>query len=479
MIPIAQASPVNEKLDSELSGEREELPRRIQSNDEISEEQYTQNATSQTRREWTAVKVVYAPQDGRTAASKPHDVVKEVELLNKLHHQNIIRLLAYDYDSELLRHRMTFPLYATTLSQLLQEPTFPFHPDSQASPPKITYDPTERSTPGSGQNASVKCIMTIIYSLLAAINHLHTSKPPIAHRDINPSNVMVDWDGSLKLGDFGTAWCSNRSDAEKKPEGDLAWVEREDNMCCDVGTGPYRAPELLFSPLRYDAPAIDLWATGCTIAQLFTMYLPLSTGDPTGSGSGSGSSSESSGPSDDDYDPLEHDIRPRPSDRDHNSQSSEGDVSDNDYGDALSGPENSNLKGNRKPLFEASFGSLGLAASIFRILGTPTSESWPSFGTLPDANKIEFPYSPPSDLVNHMPALDHMGNHAGAIKRVLQGLIVLDPSRRSSAQQALVMMKHDGWHSESPDIPGGESEEGREVLQCWTNPFKARYDNNR
>lgn len=31
----------------------------------------------------------------------------------------------------------------------------------------------------------------------------------------------------------------------------------------------------------------------------------------------------------------------------------------------------------RKRLFDDTFGDLGLAASIFRILGTPTEETWP------------------------------------------------------------------------------------------------------
>ena len=31
----------------------------------------------------------------------------------------------------------------------------------------------------------------------------------------------------------------------------------------------------------------------------------------------------------------------------------------------------------RKPLFDDRYGDIGLAGSIFKVLGTPTSETWP------------------------------------------------------------------------------------------------------
>jgi hypothetical protein len=38
---------------------------------------------------WSAIKVVYGPQSGRTEGSKPHDAVREVEILRFLDHPNV------------------------------------------------------------------------------------------------------------------------------------------------------------------------------------------------------------------------------------------------------------------------------------------------------------------------------------------------------------------------------------------------------
>lgn len=94
----------------------------------------------------------------------------------------------------------------------------------------------------------------------------------------------------------------------------------------------YRAPELLFGPARYDPSKIDLWALGCVLAEF--LLLPVS---------GEKDHAE------DMFDPLE-------------------DESDVDL------PERSVQ--TRATLFTASFGDIGLAASIFRIRGSP-QYTWP------------------------------------------------------------------------------------------------------
>ncbi|OCF44524.1 CMGC protein kinase [Kwoniella heveanensis CBS 569] len=376
----------------------------------------------------------------------------------------IIRLIDYEYDELMLEHRLTFPFYATTLSQLLEVPTFPYNPPDDAM---------RASVPPSAQEESgVQTITTIIYSLLSAVNYLHTWNPPIAHRDINPSNVMIDWDGSLKLGDLGTAWWLGdvQGVTGKKSlvgHGALPWVENGDDMCCVVGTGPYRAPELLISPTRYDALGVDLWATGCTIAQLFTSYRPFAQLRPASTYDSDSSESGSCDPLEDDTYPRP---RPRASYRNDNNDSSESELRGNRDNDDGTPSLTDSAKGTRQPLFDASFGSLGLAASIFRTLGTPTPESWPSFRTLPDANKVEFPFSPPTDLGDHMPELHRMGHHAGVIKQMLSGLIVLGPSKRMSVGETIKIGRESGLLSESSHNGERGSQEGRETLRRWVDP---------
>lgn len=120
----------------------------------------------------------------------------------------------------------------------------------------------------------------------------------------------------------------------------------------------YRAPELIFASRDYDPFAIDLWALGCTIADLFRpLALPVAP----------------SPDSEAEEDPFVRAYRqyatpePEPSPR-------------------------------RETLFDAGMSDFVLAASIFRVLGTPTVETWP-VGSPPPAQSL----ARSVDTVGHPP----------------------------------------------------------------------------
>jgi serine/threonine protein kinase len=140
----------------------------------------------------------------------------------------------------------------------------------------------------------------------------------IAHRDINPSNLLLGQDGHLVLADFSTAIRASEKD-----------------RILDVSTGTFRAPELLFTHFDYDPLALDLWCLGVTCAHLFT--------------------------------PLVQDA-----------------VEDSDEDDDGAKPawmagfkKTTEATYSRETLFSEEHGEIGLLGSIFRVIGTPTSESWP------------------------------------------------------------------------------------------------------
>lgn len=185
--------------------------------------------------------------------------------------------------------------------------------------------------------------------VFAALAHLHSHS--VAHRDVKPANILLGYMGVVKLIDLATAWDDGDGD------------DGIGGMVCQVGTGyvhdcrsplqtmltlnfrSYRGPEILFSPPAYDAPALDLWAAGATLAEFYRPSRAVS-------GSGSPVSSASTPPPnlEDELDPLEDD---------HLETSPDG------KGDAP------------VPLFDATFGEIGLAGSIFRLMGTPTEQNWP------------------------------------------------------------------------------------------------------
>lgn len=77
----------------------------------------------------------------------------------------------------------------------------------------------------------------------------------ILHRDVKPSNIFVDTEGSLQLGDLGSAKVAEKENYTR------------------VGTPLYLAPEII----KYEAynEKVDIWSLGVTLFQLAALKLPF------------------------------------------------------------------------------------------------------------------------------------------------------------------------------------------------------------
>ena len=95
----------------------------------------------------------------------------------------------------------------------------------------------------------------IMYQLLKAVKYLHSAD--LVHRDLKPSNVLLDAQYNVKLADFGLV----RSITEDNNDARL--------LSEHIATKWYRAPELILGCKRY-SKAIDMWAAGCVMAELYT-----------------------------------------------------------------------------------------------------------------------------------------------------------------------------------------------------------------
>ncbi|WWC64852.1 uncharacterized protein I303_107466 [Kwoniella dejecticola CBS 10117] len=433
---------------------------------------------------WQAIKLVYAPRHGAVKGRLPHNIRREVDLLRKIDHPNIIRVLGYTFDEETFEHRLVLPLYAITLTEMLQDQTFPFGPALHGG--NVDNDDprtTSSSLPSLSTTDRNKVAATskwIAYQLLSGVNHLHSMDPPVAHRDLNTSNIMLDWNGILEIIDFGIAYSppsektydtDNHAERDVSPaqddEGEEEVRENKGFLYCDVGTGPFRAPELLFSPTTYDPLEIDLWAVGCIIAQLFRPYTDRYEAVSTPSSPSSSSSSSSSTPAES--------CPTRQVEHTHDYEYDVEREGDDELEDPLDGRPNYITTPNRirQPLFDSTYGSLGLISSIFKILGTPTHESWPGFNLLPDSSKIEFPHSNPKCLIDYLPEFNQVSKEDGRdILEILGNLLKLDPKARMSAQGVLNMRWFSGLPKGDPNTVGGKG-----VLGLWLD--KARLTFNR
>ncbi|KAG8836351.1 hypothetical protein FRC17_005637 [Serendipita sp. 399] len=347
-----------------------------------------------------AIKVI--PLHG-ISRRQPHSARKEIALLSRLIHPNVVRLYSAFYDTISDVYELVLEFVDLPLQFLLDHPHFSAHKFPEF---------LETARPGMVAHLfspAVYYAMTksFIYQIISAICHLHTRSPPIAHRDINPSNILIRGSGIVKIIDFGVAWepkstplmiVGQDEDVQKSEE-------HEDDMCCQVATGPFRAPELMYSPNLYNAYATDLWSLGVTIA-LFFGPLKLE---------------------------VDHD--------DEESTDSDSDADEKEDDQQFSKPTYilpTRLPGapftwKRDVIFDASRGEIGLLWSIFQVLGTPNNDSWPGFPGNQEGSAIRFRDAPKQDISKLLP---HLPKEADPLS-LIEGFLVYDPESRLSAITAL------------------------------------------
>ncbi|RDA83675.1 hypothetical protein CP532_0050 [Ophiocordyceps camponoti-leonardi (nom. inval.)] len=166
-----------------------------------------------------ALKVIIAH-----APLEPHSPQREVKILQRLR-PPCITLLDVFRDQE-QRLVLRFPFVPMTLAGLLAA-----------------------GTPSSSQ------LRVIFTEILRALEAIHADD--IIHRDLKPSAVLLASPaGPAFLSDFGTAWHPSLSPP----------AEPANAKILDIGTGAYRAPEVLFAYRGY-GPPVDMWGLGVMLAE--------------------------------------------------------------------------------------------------------------------------------------------------------------------------------------------------------------------
>jgi serine/threonine protein kinase len=179
-----------------------------------------------------------------TEERAPHNSKRELEILKRLSKgdgsRGIVEILnsfsqVHDGDIELI---MVMPYFEYDLNVLLKK-------NSKALFPS-----------GRRNVMAIELIQDIVMRICSSLAFIHSQG--VIHRDIKPENILISENPiRTHLIDFGISW-SNDLCKDDEPEGDKH---------TDVGTGVYRAPELLFGKRDYNN-AIDLWSLGCIVCKL-------------------------------------------------------------------------------------------------------------------------------------------------------------------------------------------------------------------
>lgn len=111
-------------------------------------------------------------------------------------------------------------------------------------------------------------IKDFLINILNGLSALHEAG--YLHRDIDPSNIMVNRDGNIKLIDFGI--CKKQSTLNTQDKGLTA-------MGVFMGKVNYASPELVVGDVLHQNATTDIYAVGVLLFQLCTGHLPFSGAD--------------------------------------------------------------------------------------------------------------------------------------------------------------------------------------------------------
>ncbi|XP_001943247.2 calcium/calmodulin-dependent protein kinase kinase 1 [Acyrthosiphon pisum] len=169
--------------------------------------------------------------NARRKGANPLDkVYREIALLKKLDHPNVVKLVEVLEDPDEDHLYLVFELLER--GEVMQVPGDPPMSESKAR--------------------------AYFRDILLGLEYLHFQR--IVHRDIKPSNLLIDASGHVKIADLGVC---NEFDGS------------DDLLSSSAGTPAFAAPEVLDpSTKTYSGRALDVWALGCTLYAFVYGRLP-------------------------------------------------------------------------------------------------------------------------------------------------------------------------------------------------------------
>ncbi|KAJ0097255.1 hypothetical protein Patl1_27219 [Pistacia atlantica] len=175
----------------------------------------------------------------------PITAIREIKILKKLHHENVIKL----------KEIVTSPgiLVLAVLRGMSKGDQV--NGNKYKGSTYMVFEYMDHDLTGladrPGLRFTIPQIKCYMRQLLTGLHYCHVNQ--VLHRDIKGSNLLIDNEGNLKLADFGLA----RSFS----------YDHNNTLTNRVITLWYRPPELLLGATRY-GPAVDMWSVGCIFAEL-------------------------------------------------------------------------------------------------------------------------------------------------------------------------------------------------------------------
>ncbi|KAK4375273.1 hypothetical protein RND71_005950 [Anisodus tanguticus] len=164
-------------------------------------------------------------------------LTREMEILGKIRHRNIVKLYA-----SLMKEGSNILVFEYMTNGNLFEA---LHREIKAGKPEINWYQRYKIALGAAKG-------------IAYLHH--DCYPPIIHRDIKSTNILLDEDYEAKVSDFGVAKVSEIS-------------SRGSEFSCFAGTHGYMAPEMAYT-LRVTEKS-DIYSFGVVLLELVTGRKPI------------------------------------------------------------------------------------------------------------------------------------------------------------------------------------------------------------
>ena len=155
---------------------------------------------------------------------------REVEVMYKIHHPNVVKLFGHFEDNHYCYFIMEYISKGNVYNL-------------------ITLDKKKQ--------LATKVVASIIKDVISATYFLHNMNPPIIHRDIKPENVLLNDGIVAKLTDFG--WSN--------------YIEEEKERKTVCGTPICLAPEIIKE--KGHDEKVDIWCIGVLLFELMTGSVPF------------------------------------------------------------------------------------------------------------------------------------------------------------------------------------------------------------
>ena len=159
---------------------------------------------------------------------------REVEVMYKIHHPNVVKLYGHFEDKNYCYFLMEYISKGNIYGLIPQD---------------------------KKKRLNAQVVASLMKGVISAVYFFHNMNPPIIHRDIKPENVLLSEKMEAKLTDFG--WSNYMEEDQKR------------NTVC--GTPIYLAPEIIKE--KGHDEKVDIWCIGVLLFELITGSVPFQGND--------------------------------------------------------------------------------------------------------------------------------------------------------------------------------------------------------